>query len=97
MAKECRGRYHDGSVLDHVSVAEVIDRFTPLQLDAFRAIVTLYASRRANPSPKRLGKHHALLLCREAFRMFPIGALTMKPSRGRELRGRVYDFFSGRL
>lgn len=64
---------------------------TLFQHDAFHALMSLHAPRRADPQRKHVRKRRQPLPHRGSFLLFPMGALMVKPSRGRELLGQVYD------
>ena len=88
---EYKGRYQDGSESSWLPEVEVLDSFTPLQLDVFHALWNLYrpstlntqnAPRKPNPHLERAG----------ALQVFPIGTRGIKSFQGQDQEGQVYDY-----
>lgn len=87
---EFQGLSVDGSVSGWVLENEMLETFTPLQLDGFVALWHLYNPDvpvlEPAPSPNALSRA-------EALRLFPIGFVVWKRfANGTRLKGQVYDF-----
>ena len=89
---EYKGRYQEGSESPWLTEVEVLDSFTPLQLDVFHALWNLYhpstpstqnaPSRKTNPHLERA----------RALQVFPIGTRGIKSFHGQDQEGQVYDY-----
>ena len=91
---ECRGKYQDGSESPWLPEEEVLDSFTPLQLDVFHAIWNLHQPRITTTSTvsQRKTKH---LSREEALDLFPIGTRGIKSFGNQDFQGQVYSFLDG--
>jgi len=89
---EYRGKYQDGTESAWLSEPEVLNSFTPLQLDVFHALWNLY---HPDPSPdtsvepsqklRRLDRD-------EALQVYPIGTRGSKRFGNQDFKGQVYGY-----
>ena len=86
-----KGRYQDGSESSWQPEVEVLDSFTPLQLDVFHALWNLYHPSTLNTqnAPRKPNPH---LERARALQVFPIGTRGIKSFQGQEQEGQVYDY-----
>ena len=90
---EYRGRYQNGTESTWVSESEALDSFTPLQLDVFHALWTLYHPETSPATGSVSKKRPAPLSRSDALGLFPIGTPVYRCfDHGAEMVGQVYDY-----
>lgn len=72
-AWDYQGRDPDGSGSDRLLEPEITDRFAPLQLNGFQALMNPYAPRCVQPPRQCVQKQLGPRSRRKTFRLFPIG------------------------
>ena len=71
---------------------EVLDSFTPLQLDVFHALWNLYHSSTSSTQIAPSRKTNPNLERARALKVFPIGTRDIKSFHGQDQEGQVYDY-----
>ena len=97
---EYRGKPLDGASSDWVAESDALDSFTPLQLDAFHALLNLHplsCKQTSTHSPVR-PRTLAHLSRSKALVRFPIGTRVIRPymvnNRTTDRVGQIYDICS---
>ena len=89
---EYKGRSSEGVESDWLAENEILQSFTPLQLDGFIALWHLYNPQPTNNLVHVSAKPRAPLPRREALTLYPIGSTIWKDlGGGLRLQGQVYD------
>ena len=91
---EYRGRYQNGTESGWVSELEILDSFTPLQLDVFHALWILYRPETRATGRRPVSRKRPASLSRsDALSLFPIGTPVFKRfNSGVEMTGQVFDY-----
>ena len=87
-----KGRYQDRSESSWLSEVDVLDSFTPLQLDVFHTLWNLYypSTPSTQLAPSRKTNSHLERV--RALQVFPIGTRGVKSFQRQEQEGQVYDY-----
>ena len=93
---EYKGKYQDGYESGWLTELEVLQNFTPLQLDGFHALWNLYhpedSTETPSPPPQKLRRSNRC----EALQVYPIGTRGSRWMGCQRLEGQFYNYLDNR-
>ena len=89
---EYKGKYQDGCESEWLTEPEVLQSFTPLQLDGFHALWNLYHPEETSETPPSPPQKLRRLNRREALQVYPIGTRGSRGVGAQRIQGQVYNY-----